>query len=94
MSGWRAGWKKNLFVVGLKINVPTCRMIPAQKRRHLVFDVDFAVGEFRVLEDRREALMASVGWTLSSHKGRVVARSLASITGTVLSMHLSWGPVT
>ncbi len=38
--------------------------------------------------------MASVGRALSAHKGIVVARSLASITGTVLSMHLSWGLVT
>ncbi len=59
-----------------------------------MFDVDFAAGEFRVPEDRWDALMASVGRTLSAQKGRVVARSLASITGMVLSMHLSWGPVT
>ena len=40
--------------------------------------------------------MVSVGRTLSAHKGRVVARPLASITGTVPlpSMHLSWDPVT
>ncbi len=38
--------------------------------------------------------MASVGRALSVHNGRVVARSLASIPGTVLSMYLSWGPVT
>ncbi len=38
--------------------------------------------------------MASVGRALSTHSGRVVARSLASITGTVLLMRLSLGPVT
>ena len=63
--------------------------VSAQQRRQLGFDVDFAVGEFRVPEDRWDALMALVGRALSAHKGRVVARSLASITGTVLSMHLS-----
>ncbi len=56
--------------------------------------MDFVVGEFGVLEDRWDVLMASVGRALSAHKGRVVARSLASITGPVLPMHLSWGPVT
>ena len=56
--------------------------------------MDFAACVFRVPEDRWGALMASVGRTLSAHKERVVARSLARITGTVLSMHLSWGPVT
>ena len=80
---------KDLFLSGLKINVPKCHMIPAHQRRKLGFDVDFAAGEFMVPEDRWEALMASVDRTLSAHKGRVVARSLASITGTVLSMHLS-----
>ena len=86
--------EKDLFLAGLKINVPKCHTIPAQQRRPLGFDVDFNACEFKVPEDRWEALMASVGRTLFAHKGRVVARSLASITGTVLSMHLSWGPVT
>jgi hypothetical protein len=35
-----------------------------------------------------------VGRAISTHKGRVVARSLTNITGAVLSMHLSWSPVT
>ena len=82
--------EKDLFLAGLKINVPKYHMIPAQQRRQLGFDVDFAVGESRVPEDRWEALMASVDWRISAHKGRVAARSLASITGTVLSMHLFW----
>jgi len=38
--------------------------------------------------------MALVGRALSAHNGRVVTRSIASITETVLPMHLSWGPVT
>ena len=80
-------------MAGLKINVPKCHTIPAHQRRHLGFDVDFALGEFMVPKDRWGALMASVGRVLSAHKGRVVARSLASITGAVLSMHLSWGPI-
>ncbi len=69
-------------------------MTSAQQRRQLGFDVEFAVGEFRVHEDHWEALMTLVGRALSAYNGRVVPRSLASITGTVLSMHLSWGPVT
>ncbi len=86
--------EKDLFLTGLKINVPKCHTIPAQQRRQLGFDVDFAAGEFRVPKDRWEALMASMGRALFAPKERVVARSLASITGMVLSMHLSWGPVT
>jgi hypothetical protein len=86
--------EKDLFGAGLKINVPKCHAIPAQQRRQLGFVVDFVAGEFKVPEDRWEALMASVGRTLSAHKGRVVFRSSGSITGTVLSMHLSLRPVT
>ena len=85
--------EKKLFLADLKTNVPKCRTIPAHQRRQLGFDVDFAAGEFKVPEDRWEALMASVDRTLSAHKARLVARSLASITGTVLAMHLSWGLV-
>jgi len=86
--------EKDLFGASLKINVPKCHAIPAQQRRQLGFVVDFVAGEFKVPEDRWEALMASVGRTLSAHKGRVVFRSSGSITGTVLSMHLSLRPVT
>ena len=86
--------ERDFFLAGLKINVSKCHSIPAHQRRQLVFDVDFVAGEFRVPEDRWDALMASVERTLSAHRGRVVARLLASITGAVLSMHLSWSPVT
>ena len=92
----RLAWRveRDFFLAGIKINMPKCHTIPAQQRRQLGFDVDFALGEFRVPEDRWDALMASVGRALSAHKGRLVARALASITGTVLSMHLFWGHVT
>ena len=36
----------------------------------------------------------SVESILAARQGRVQARRLASVTGTVLSMHLFWGPVT
>ena len=36
----------------------------------------------------------SVESILAARQGRVYARRLASVTGTVLSMNLSWGPVT
>jgi hypothetical protein len=45
---------------GLRINVPKCHMIPAQQRRQLGFDVDFATGKFQVPSDRWEALKVSV----------------------------------
>ena len=79
---------------GLKINVPKCHTIPAQQLRQLGFDVDLAEGVFRVPEDRWVELKLAVDELLSARHGRVLARKLASVTGTVLSTHLSWGPVT
>ena len=39
------------------------------------------------------ALKALVDSILAAKHRRVQARMLASVAGTVLSMHLSWGPV-
>ncbi len=74
---------------GLRINVPKCRRIPAQQRRQLGFEVDFAAGKFQVPADRREALKVSLESILAARQGRVLARRLASVTKTVLSMHMS-----
>jgi hypothetical protein len=79
---------------GLKINVPKCHSVPAQQRRQLGFDASFADGKFRVLEDRFEAMRATVDRILSAKRKRVHARKLASVTGTVLLMYMSWGSVT
>ena len=56
--------------------------------------MDFVEGKFQVPGDLFEALKASVEGILSSQHGGVQARSLVSVTGAVLSMHLFWGPVT
>jgi hypothetical protein len=77
----------------LRINEPKCHTIPAQQRRQLGFDVDFAKGKFQVSLDRWEALKASVVALLSSKHERVRARMVARLTSTVISMHLSWGHV-
>jgi len=58
------------------------------------FDVDFAKCEFRVPENRWDSRMASMGRLLDGRKKRVLLRTLASITGSVLSMRFSWGHVT
>ena len=71
------------------INVPKYRMIPAQQRRQLGFEVDFAAGKFNDPADRWEALKVSVESILAARQGRVQARRLASVIGTALSMHLS-----
>ena len=77
---------------GLRINVPKCHTLPAQKRRQMGLDVDFADGIFRVQIDRWEALHESVEGLVGRLHGRVQASRMASLTGTVISMHLSWRP--
>jgi len=52
------------------------------------------VGNSKSRRNRWVALKALVDSILAATHGRVQARRLASVTGTVLSMHLSWGPVT
>jgi hypothetical protein len=71
-----------------------CHTLPGQQRRQLGLDVDFADGKFRVPVDRQEALREVAEGLVGARHGRVQARMLASLTGTVLSIHLSWGPVT
>ena len=86
---------ESVFVqAGLRINVPKCHLIPTQQRSRLGFDVDFATSKFQVPPDRWEALRVSVDAILAAWHGRVQARILASVTGTLLSMPLSWGLVT
>ncbi len=48
VSGWRAGWRRTSFWLASR---SMCRSV-IQERRQLGFDVDFAVGEFRVPDDR------------------------------------------
>ncbi len=86
--------KKDLIRPGLKINIPKCHTIPAQQQMQLGFDLDFAGGMFRVPADRCEELKLAGDAILSSRHGRVKARRLTSVTGTVMSTRLLWGPMT
>ena len=62
--------------------------------RQLGFDIDMAEGKFRVPVDRWEAFQSLIDSILSARGGRVQARKLASLAGTVISMRLDWGPLT
>jgi hypothetical protein len=86
--------RKDFFKAGLIINVPKCQLDPALCLRQLGFEVDMGEGRFRVPTDRWEALHALVDSILSAKGGRVQARKLASLAGTVISMKLAWGAVT
>ena len=84
----------DLVRAGMRINEPKYRRIPTQQRRQLGFEVDFAAGKFQVSADKWEALKVSVESILVARQGRFHARRLRSVTGTVLSMHLSMSPMT
>jgi len=81
--------ERDFIRAGLKINVRKCNTIPAHQRRQLGFDVDSADGVFRIPSDRCDALKLAVDPILSARHRRVQARRLASVTGTVLSTHMS-----
>ncbi len=85
---------KDFFDAGLIKNVPKCTLDPALCLRQLGFDVDMGEGKFRVPVDRWEALQSKTDAILAARGGRVHAKKLSSLTGTVISMKLSWGPVT
>ena len=69
-------------------------MDPALCSRQVGFDVDMGEGEFRVPTDRWEVLQSSMDSLFSARGGRVQARKIASLTGTVILIKLAWGPVT
>ena len=81
--------EEDFIRAGLKINVPKCHTIPAQQRRQLGFDVDFADGKFWGPADRCDAFKLAVDAILTARHGRVQARKLTSVLETVRSMHLS-----
>ncbi len=62
--------------------------------RRLGFEVNFTDGKFRVPVDPWEGLHEAVEGIVEARRGRVQARRQASLAGTVLSMHLSWGLIT
>ena len=86
--------RKDFHDAGLIINVPKCQLDPAFCLRQLGFDIDMGEGKFRVPSDRWEALHFATDALLIARGERVNARELASLTGTVISMKLVWGPVT
>ena len=72
----------------------TCQLDLALCLRQLGLDVDLGERKFRVPIDCWEALQSKTDAILSARGGRVQARKLSSLTGTVISMNMAWGPVT
>jgi hypothetical protein len=86
--------KKDFFDAEVIINETKCKLDPALCLRQLGFDVDMGEGKFRVPVDRWEALQSKTDAILAARGGRMQAKKLSSLTGTVISMKLARGPVT
>ncbi len=97
--GYEAGIKlariveEDMRLAGLSINWYKSDNIPLQERVHLGFLVNLAEGLFKGPITRRESLHKDITSILGSHNGRVQARKLASLVGTIISMKLAWGQV-
>ena len=86
--------RKDFSFAGLIINEPKCNLDPALCLRQLGFDVGMGEGKFRVPVDRWEDLKSKTDAILAAQGGRVQAKKLSSLTGTVISMKLAYGSVT
>ncbi len=78
--------ERDFVRAGLNIDMPKFCLVPSQQ---LGFDVNFEAWKFQIPEDEFVALKASVEVILTSRHGRVQPSILASVTETVLYMHLS-----
>jgi hypothetical protein len=86
--------ERDMRLAGLSINWDKSDNNPLQERIHLGFVVNLAEGLFKIPVIRWESLHKDIESILNSHNGRVQARKLASVVGTIISMKLAWGPVT
>ncbi len=86
--------QKDFVSAGLITIVPKCCLPPLLVMLQPCFDIDMAEGKFRVPVDCWEAYQSLNDSILSTKGGRVQPRKLASMAGIVISMKLSWGPVT
>ncbi len=76
---------------GLSINWDKSDRTPLQERVHLGFVVNRAF--FLILVARWDSPRVDINSILGSYNGRVQARKLASLVGTIISIKLAWGPV-
>ena len=75
--------ENDMRLAGLSINWDKSDNNPLQERIHLGFIVNLAEGLFKIPAIRWESLHKDVESILYSHNGRVQARKLASVVGTI-----------
>ena len=84
-----------MHLVGLEIiGIKAIMNLYQIDRLHLGFVVDLAEGLLKVPTTRWEAHRVVADDILGSKGVRAQARKLASLVGTVISMKLTWGPIT
>ena len=81
----------DLCRAGLVTNIAKCRWEPNQKCSWLGFNLDLNSGQVSAPEVKVESLLAHIKDMMS--QGSPTARSIASITGKIISMSLALGPV-
>jgi hypothetical protein len=95
ICGYKAGIRLSLIIeedmrhAGHSINWDKSDRIPLQERIHLGFVLNLAEGLFKIPIARWESLHVDIDSILNSRSGRVQARKLASLVGTLISMKLA-----
>jgi len=84
--------REDLAKAGLVEHSAKCIWEPTLKLKWLGFNLDLGVGQISVPEDKLSSLKTQLHLALDSTQ--IKAKSLASITGKIISMSIAMGPVT
>ena len=83
--------QNDLCQAGLVVNVSKCKWEPNQKCSWLGFDIDLNLGQISAPQDKVQSLLAHIKDVMS--QDNPTARSIASVTGKIISLSLALGPV-
>jgi len=84
--------REDLAKAGLVEHLAKCTWEPTLKLKWLGFDLDLGIDQISVPEDKLSLLKTQL--KVASYSSQIRARSLASITGKIISMSIAMGPVT
>ena len=84
--------REDLVKTGLVEHSAKCIWEPTRKLKWLGFDIDLGIGQISVPADKLRSLKAQL--QVATQNSQIKAKSLASITGKIISMSIAMGPVT
>ena len=84
--------REDLAKAGLVEHSAKCTWEPTLKLKWLGFNLDLGVGQISVPEDKLYSLKTQL--QVATNSTQIKAKSLASITGKIISMSIAMGPVT